>query len=182
MSPLPPDAPVYVTHREAAAYAKRPLVISHTGAKALADHPRNTADETIKAVADKGGVVGVYFMPFLTLDSHPKGDDLLRHIEHVANVAGEDHVGIGTDNGPLPQTIDAESTRKLNEWAAMRMKAGIAAPGEGLNVWPMVADYNSVDRYRRVAADLQKRGWSEARLEKLMGGNFLRVYRDAWGG
>jgi membrane dipeptidase len=171
-----------MTMTEAAAYAKRPLVVSHTGAKALTDHPRNTADDTIKAVANKGGVVGVYFMPFLTLDSHPKGEDLLRHIEHIANVAGEDHVGIGTDNGPLPQAVDAESTRKLNEWAAARMKAGIAAPGEGLNVWPMVADYNSVDRYRRVAADLQKRGWSEGRLEKLLGGNFLRVYREAWGG
>jgi len=170
------------TMAEAAAFAKRPLVISHTGARALVDHPRNTADETIKAVADKGGVVGVYFMPFLTLDSHPKGEDLLRHVEHIARVAGEDHVGIGTDNGVLPQATDAEATRKLNEWAAARIKAGIAAPGEGLNVWPMVADYNSVDRYRRFATDLQKRGWSQARLEKLMGGNFLRVYRDAWGG
>ncbi|QNP42351.1 membrane dipeptidase [Sphingomonas daechungensis] len=119
------------TMAEAAALAKRPLVISHTASRALTDHPRNTADETIKAVADKGGVVGVYFMPFLTLDSHPKGDDLLRHIEHVANVAGEDHVGIGTDNGPLPQVIDAESTKKLNEWAAARIKAGIAAPVKG---------------------------------------------------
>jgi membrane dipeptidase len=170
------------TMAEATAFAKRPLVISHTGARGLTDHPRNTDDATIKAVADKGGVVGVYFMPFLTLDSHPKGSDLIAHIEHVASAAGEDHVGIGTDNGVLPQSTDAESTRKLNEWAAARMKAGIAAPGEGLNVWPMVADYNSVDRYRRVAADLQKRGWSEARLEKLMGGNFLRVYREAWGG
>lgn len=170
------------TMAEAAAYAKRPLVISHTGARALADHPRNTGDETIKAVADKGGVVGVYFMPFLTLDSHPKGSDLIAHIEHVANVAGEDHVGLGSDNGVLPQATDAEATRKLNEWAQKRIDAGIAAPGEGLNVWPMVADYNSVDRYRRLAADLQKRGWSEARLEKLFGGNFLRVYRDAWGG
>ena len=170
------------TMAEGAAFAKRPLVISHTAARALTDHPRNTADDTIKAVADKGGVVGVYFMPFLTSDSQPKGEDLLRHVEHIANIAGEDHVGVGTDNGPLPQIIDAESTRKLNEWAAARMKAGIAAPGEGLNVWPMVKDYNSVDRYRRFAADLQKRGWSETRLEKLMGGNFLRVYRDAWGG
>jgi membrane dipeptidase len=167
---------------EAAAYAKRPLVISHTGARALADHPRNTSDETIKAVADKGGVVGVYFMPFLTLDSHPKGSDLVAHIEHVANVAGEDHVGIGTDNGVLPQLVNEETTRKLNEWAKQRMDAGIAAPGEGLNVWPMVADYNSVDRYRRLASDLQKRGWTEARLDKLFGGNFLRVYRDAWNG
>ena len=170
------------TMAEAAAYAKRPLVISHTGARALADHPRNTADDTIRAVADKGGVVGVYFMPFLTLDSQPRGSDLIAHIEHVAKVAGEDHVGIGTDNGVLPQATDAEATRKLNEWATQRMKAGIAAPGEGLNVWPMVADYNSVDRYRRLGSDLQKRGWSEARLEKLFGGNFLRVYREAWGG
>ena len=169
------------TMAEAAAYAKRPLVISHTGARALTDHPRNTADETIKAVADKGGVVGVYFMPFLTLDSHPKGSDLLAHIEYVANVAGEDHVGIGTDNGVLPQAMDAEATRKMREWAQQRINAGIAAPGEGLDVWPMVKDYNSVDRYRRVASDLAKRGWSEARLEKLFGGNFLRVYRDAWG-
>jgi membrane dipeptidase len=170
------------TMAEATAFAKRPLVISHTGARALADHPRNTADETIKAVADKGGVVGVYIMPFLTLDSHPKGSDLLAHIEHVANVAGEDHVGIGSDNGVLPLELTPESKKKLDEWQAQRIKLGIAAPGEAIGVYPWVADYNSVDRYRRIAADLQKRGWSEARLEKLMGGNFLRVYKDAWGG
>jgi membrane dipeptidase len=170
------------TMAEAAAFAKRPLVISHTGARALTDHPRNTADDTIKAVADKGGVVGVYFMPFLTRDSHPKGSDLIAHIEHVANVAGEDHVGIGTDNGVLPLQLDPESKKKLDEWQAKRIKDGIAAPGEAIGVYPYVADYNSLDRYRRIAADLQKRGWSEARLEKLMGGNFLRVYRDAWGG
>ena len=170
------------TMAEAAAFAKRPLVISHTGARALADHPRNTADETIKAVADKGGVVGVYIMPFLTLDSHPKGSDLLAHIEHLSKVAGEDHVGIGSDNGVLPLELTPESKKKLDEWQAQRIKLGIAAPGEAIGVYPWVADYNSVDRYRRLAADLQKRGWSDARLEKLMGGNFLRVYRDAWGG
>lgn len=170
------------TMAEAVAHAKRPPVISHTGARALADHVRNTSDETIKAVADKGGVVGVYFMPFLTLDSRPKSEDLLRHVEHVANVAGEDHVGIGTDNGPLPQLLDSEAKEKLRIWTLERIKAGIAAPGEGVGVYPMVEDYNSVDRYRRFAADLQRRGWSEARLEKLMGGNFLRVYREAWGG
>jgi len=170
------------TMAEAAAFAKRPLVISHTGARALADHPRNTGDETIRAVADKGGVIGVYFMPFLTLDSHPKGADLIAHVEHVVKIAGEDHVGIGTDNGVLPLELTPESKRKLDEWQASRIKAGIAAPGEAIGVYPYLADFNSVDRYRRFASDLQKRGWSEARLEKLMGGNFLRVYREAWGG
>ena len=170
------------TMAEAAAHAKRPLVISHTGAKALTDHPRNTDDATIKAVADKGGVVGVYFMPFLTLDSHPRGEDLLRHVDHIANVAGEDHVGIGTDNGVLPTTLDEDTKRKLKEWQEQRIKAGIAAPGEAVGVYPLVEDYNSVDRYRRFVRDLEKRGWSQARLEKLMGGNFLRVYKEAWGG
>lgn len=170
------------TMAEAAAHAKRPLVISHTAARALTDHPRNTADETMRRVADKGGVVGVYFMPFLTLDSQPRGADLVRHIEHVANVAGEDHVGIGTDNGVLPLLLDADARRRNREWAQARMKAGIAAPGEGPDVFPMVADYNSIDRYRRLGQDLERRGWSTARLEKLFGGNFLRAYGEAWGG
>ena len=170
------------TMAEAAAHAKRPLVISHTASRALYDHPRNTSDDTIRAVAAKGGVVGVYFMMFLTRDSKPRGSDLIAHIEHVAKVAGEDHVGIGTDNGVLPVATDAEARKRNREWALGRIKAGIASPGEGPDIFPMVADYNSIDRYRRLAGDLARRGWSQRRLEKLMGQNFLRVYREAWGG
>jgi membrane dipeptidase len=170
------------TMAEATAFAKRPLTISHTGARALYDHPRNVDDATIRAVADKGGVVGVYFMPFLTADSHPKGADVIAHVEHVARIAGEDHVGIGTDNGVLPATLDEATKAKMKESQLQRIKAGIAAPGEAVGVYPMVEDYNSVDRYRRFVGDLAKRGWSTARLEKLMGQNFLRVYREAWGG
>jgi membrane dipeptidase len=170
------------TMAEAAAFAKRPLVISHTGARALTDHPRNTADATIRAVADKGGVTGVYFMPFLSLDMQPSGEALIAHIEHVAKVAGEDHVGIGTDNGVLPIMLDEKSKKDMDDWTRERIKRGIAAPGEAPGVYTLVAAYNSIDRYRRLAGDLAKRGWSEARLEKLFGGNFLRVYKEAWGG
>jgi membrane dipeptidase len=170
------------TMAEAAAFAKRPLVISHTGARALNDHPRNTADETIRAVADKGGVVGVYFMPYLTANGHPRAADLIAHVEHVAKIAGEDHVGIGTDNGVLPIRLDAATKAQMDESQRQRFKAGIAAPGEAIGVYPLLEDYNSVDRYERFASDLARRGWSQNRLEKLMGGNFLRVYREAWGG
>ena len=169
------------TMAEAAAFAKRPLVISHTGSRALIDHPRNTGDDTIKAVADKGGVIGVYFMPYLAVNQHPTGAELIAHVEHIANVAGEDHVGIGTDNGILPTVLDVKTKAQLDENQRMRIATGIAAPGEAVGVYPFMPDYNSIDRYRRFANDLQKRGWSEARLEKLMGGNFLRVYKDAWG-
>jgi membrane dipeptidase len=170
------------TMAEAAAHAKRPLVISHTAARALTDHPRNSADDTMKAVADKGGVIGVYWMPFLTPDSHPKGEDLLRHVDHIAKVVGEDHIGIGTDNGVLPLVLDEATKERMKKWQLQRIAQGIAAPGEAVGVYPYLADYNSIDRYRRFVGDLARRGWSQARLEKLMGGNFLRVYRDAWGG
>jgi membrane dipeptidase len=170
------------TMAEAAAFARRPLVISHTGARALADHPRNTSDETLRAVAAKGGVIGVYFMPFLKPNGHPGGADLIRHIEHIASVAGEDHVGIGTDNGVLPTILDAKTKEELDKLQKDRIARGIAAPGEAVGVYPFLPDYNSLDRYSRLAWDLGRRGWSEERITKLMGGNFLRVYREAWGG
>jgi len=170
------------TMAEAAAHAKRPLVISHTGARAVTDHPRNTADATIKAVADKGGVVGVYFMPFLRLGSPARLEDVVAHVEHVARVAGEDHVGLGTDNGVMPQGMTAEARKASDDYTRERIKQGIASPGEGVGIYPWIDDLNSIDRYRRFAGVLAKRGWSQSRLEKLMGGNFLRVYREAWGG
>lgn len=170
------------TMAEAATFAKRPLAISHTGARALTDHPRNTADETIRAVADKGGIIGIYFMPFLTANMRPTGEQLIAHIEHVAKIAGEDHVGLGTDNGVLPIVLDEKTKKAMDDWTIERIRLGIAAPGEAVGVYTVVEAYNSIDRYRRLAVDLAKRGWSEARLEKLFGGNFLRVYREAWGG
>ena len=170
------------TMAEATALAKRPLVISHTAARALTDHPRNTADATIKAVADKGGVTGVYFMPFLSTDMKPSGAQMIAHIEHVARIAGEDHVGLGSDNGVLPIQLDEASRKKMDDWTLERIRLGIAAPGEAVGVYTAVADYNSIDRYRRLARDLERRGWSVGRLEKLFGGNFLRVYREALGG
>ncbi|HET9355512.1 MAG TPA: membrane dipeptidase, partial [Sphingomicrobium sp.] len=139
------------TMAEAAAMAKRPLVISHTGARALHDHVRNTDDATIRSVADKGGVTGVYFMPFLTADGKPKGSDLIAHIEHVARVAGEDHVGLGSDNGVLPWLLDEATKKRMDESTRQRIKLGIAAPGEAEGVYTVVGDYNSIDRYRRLA-------------------------------
>ena len=77
----------------------------------------------------------------------------------------------------------SEAMRKRqDDYSKERAKLGIAAPGEGVGVYPWVEQLNRVDRYRLVAGELQKRGWSQLRLEKLMGGNFLRVYKEAWGG
>jgi len=167
---------------EAIAFARRPLTISHTGARSLTDHPRNVSDNAIRAVADKGGVVGVYFMPYLAPDMHPSGAMLLDHIDHVTRVAGEDHISIGTDGGVLPVMIDAAARDAARKDYEQRKAAGIAAPGEGPDVFPLVLDYNSTDKLERLGTDLMKRGWTAARVEKLLGGNLLRLYADVWGG
>jgi len=170
------------TIEEAIAYAKRPLTISHTGARALYDHPRNVSDVAIRGVAEKGGVVGVYFMPYLAANMHPAGATLLDNIDHVANVAGEDHVSIGTDGGVLPLLIDAKARENAKKDYEQRKAAGIAAPGEGPDVFTVVEDYNSIDKLERLATDLMKRGWTTTQVEKLLGRNLLRLYCEVWGG
>ena len=86
---------------------------------------------------------------------------------------------------PIPQTIRAVIDEKAREYARkdyeQRKAAGIAAPGEGPDVFPLVLDYTSIDKMERLGSDLTKRGWTTARVEKLLGGNLLRLYADAWG-
>ena len=133
-------------------------------------------------MADKGGVVGVYFMPYLAPGSHPSGTMLLDHIDHVAKVGGKDHVSIGTDGGVLPLVIDDKARENARKDYEQRKAAGIAAPGEGPDVFTVVRDYNSIDKLERLGGDLMKRGWTTAQVEKLLGRNLLRLYADVWGG
>lgn len=79
----------------------KPIIISHTGCRAVADLPRNKTDNELKQVAEHGGFVGIYFMPFLAVGRQPMATDLIAHIDHAIQICGEDHVGIGTD-GSVP--------------------------------------------------------------------------------
>jgi membrane dipeptidase len=170
------------TIAEGIAAAKRPLAITHSACRSLVDLPRNTFDSEMRALADKGGVFGIYLMPFLRLSGQPGKADLIRHIEHAVKVCGEDHVGLGTDGPLFGYEITEETKKRHREFFEDRKKKGIAAPGEAADVLNMVEGYNDVARYASLAADLKARGWSQARIDKLLGGNFLRLYGEAWGG
>jgi len=168
------------TIAEGIAASKTPLAITHSGCRSLVDNPRNTFDAEMRALANKGGVFGVYLMPFLTLKGQPQREDLIRHIEHAANVCGEDHIGIGTDNPMLGFEINEQSRKEQREFYESRAKRGIAAPGEAADVFNMVDGYNDALRYEHLASDLSRRGWSSTRIEKLLGGNFLRLFGEVW--
>ncbi len=158
-----------------------PVAISHSGCHALADRPRNKRDEELKAMADKGGVVGIYLMPFLTVGKAPTADDVVRHIEHALNVCGEDHVGIGSDLSISPHTITPEYRAKHVQFVTNRQRAGVAAPGEDPEIFFYVEDLNSPRRLQLVAERLSARRHPAARVEKIVGGNWARLLRDVWG-
>ena len=168
------------TQAEGIAASSAPPSITHSGCRALVDLPRNTHDAEMRALAQKGGVFGVYLMPFLRLSGQPQREDLLRHLDHAVNVCGEDHVGIGTDDPFLGYEINDESRRQHREFYEERVRLGISAPGESADVMNYVEGYNSADRYDRIAADLRRRGWSTTRIEKVLGGNFVRLFGEVW--
>ena len=169
------------TIAEAIAEAKAPPVISHTGCRDLRDHPRNVYDAELRALAAKGGVAGIYFMPFLVERGAARKEDLIRHIEHAVNVCGEDHVGLGTDGMLSATVIDDEYRKSLRADYESRSKQGIAAPGEGPDAYQVVLDYNEPRRMQRLAEDLSARGWPASRIHKLLGENFARVFKEVWG-
>jgi membrane dipeptidase len=168
------------TTAEGIAESKAPPAITHSGCRALVDNPRNTFDAEMRALSEKGGVFGIYLMPFLRAKRQPAKEDLLRHIEHAVNVCGEDHVGIGTDNILSGYVINDETRKQQREVFEQRQKAGIAAPGEAPDIFYLVEGYNDAARYDRIGADLRKRGWSSTRVEKVLGGNFLRLFGEVW--
>lgn len=169
------------TVAEALAAATRPPTISHTGCRALNDNPRNQWDAELKACADKGGVVGIYWMPFLVASSKATGTDLVRHMEHAVQVCGEEHVAIGTDNMLHKTVIDDKARAEQKKFFEERAQRGIAAPGEGADIFNIVAEWDDHMRFRHLADGLARAGWSSGRIEKVLGGNLLRLYREVWG-
>jgi membrane dipeptidase len=168
------------TIAEGIAASAAPMAITHTGCRSLVDLPRNTYDKELRALADRGGVAGIFFMPFLKLSGQAHAADLIIHLEHAVNVCGEDHVGLGTDGtigGALINDAYKAAARKEHE---DRVRAGIAAPGEAADIYPLIPEYNQPRRFKLLADDLSRRGWTSGRIEKILGQNFLRLFSEVW--
>ncbi|MBQ5627063.1 MAG: membrane dipeptidase, partial [Bacteroidaceae bacterium] len=125
--------------------SEKPVVCSHSSCRALCDHPRNLTDEQMRALAAKGGVVQVtMYSGFLRKEGEATLDDFLAHLQHAIDVAGIDHVGIGTD-----------------------------FDGDG-----KVIGCSSASQLRNVTRELLRRDYAAADIEKIWGGNWLRVMQE----
>jgi membrane dipeptidase len=171
-----------VTGADAIRISKRPVAFTHTGCAALADHPRNRTDAELRAVAATGGVSGIYVMPYLSGGHQPRAEDVIRHLEHAIDVAGEDHVSIGTDGTLSAIALTPEFIANFAANVAKRKATGIAAPQEYEDGYLFAADLNTPRRFEQIADRLSLRGHSDARIEKVLGANLLRVFEAAWSG
>ena len=162
------------------AHSRRPCLISHSACRDLVDRPRNTYDRHMRQLADKGGVFGIYFMPFLRNAGQPTGEDLIRHIEHAVAVCGEDHVSVGTDGFVSPTPLTPAYRAWHREFVERRRRDGVVSPGEDPEVLNLVPEFNRIDRFQHLAERLQARGHSGARIDKILGLNLARVMSDVW--
>ena len=162
------------TMAEAIAASKKPTIISHTACMSLYQHVRNTTDENIRTTAEKGGLIGIcQLRPFLT---EKKADNLsffFDHIDHAVKVAGIDHVCLGSDR-------DHRIIEDSPEEQAVLLKE--EGPQFQTNDWPLYfREMNGPRRMEVVWDGLKKRNYPEANVEKIMGGNLYRLYREVIG-
>lgn len=171
---------------DALAVSTAPVVVSHSAAQALSDHPRAKSDELARAVAERGGYFGVVVVPgFISRRPHATLEDFVRHVEHLVNVCGIDHVGIGTDKiGPpssrtgslieFPPEMPAAPPGTF-DWTGFRPEEHRLTPDFRLEGYETFADWPNL------TVALAQAGFTEEELRKLLGLNFLRVFRDVVG-
>ncbi|MGP1283506.1 MAG: dipeptidase [Parasphingopyxis sp.] len=159
--------------------SSRPVMISHGGCAAIHPHLRNRSDAALRAIADNGGVFGLYELAYLTPGMEQQTlADYMRHLVHAIDICGVDHVGIGSDSLMLEFDTGPDSIADWNRSIEARRAAGVNAPGEGPP--PFVEGLNGPHRMRTIAAELLARGHGEAAIEKILGGNFFRLFAETW--
>jgi membrane dipeptidase len=169
------------TSLDAIEHSSRPVVISHANARRVHDNRRNVSDGLIRAVARSGGVIGtVGFAAFLTGSGQATLDQLIDDIAYKADLVGIDHAALGIDyyEGQHPVEDDATALERYRsriasgQWRAEEYPPPPYRFPEGIET-PRTLP--------RLTARLLERGFSETDVRKVLGLNWLRVYRDVWG-
>lgn len=157
-----------------------PVVCTHTNIAAIADNPRCISDRLIEAIARTGGVVGITAVndfhvrsrqdaaqptsPRATLDQH------IEQFEYVRRLVGVDHVGLGPDFVDGMPIVPAAVNRQI-------ITREMISDGE----WLYIKGFESIAELPNVTAGFRRRGWKDDEIQKVMGGNWMRVYRAVWG-
>jgi membrane dipeptidase len=176
------------TMLEAARRSTTPIALSHGAARAIVDHPRCAPDEVIRAIADRGGVMGIFMMSFwLTRNARPRVADYVAQIRHVIRVGGLGAVGVANDfpMGGQPNLLklgndNAKGVAEYMEWWLALRRQGI--PGfEWTPQHVVIPELNRLDRMTRIAEALTSAGFRGREVDAIMGGNWRRLMTDVLG-
>jgi membrane dipeptidase len=153
--------------------SKDPIIDSHSNAKTIYDHPRNLTDEQIMAIAKRGGAIGLSFNTGLIIGEtvKPTIDHLMKHLEHIVDLAGIDHVGLGPDH------LEFE-IKHYNIWKETGWMEGVFY---GHRDSFFIEGLDNITGFPLFTDTLAKRGYSDEDIKKVLGGNWLRVYRQVIG-
>ena len=169
---------------EAATISDRPVLITHANARAVSDMPRNKSDAEIRAVAASGGVIGTSIYGAMCWSGDPGRpptlDDYLRHLDHIVGLVGSAHVGIGTD---LPSVGDPAAVKAITEMTLARSPGVIGAYAEAFGndiAARYIRECPDHAGLVRITEALAGRGWPEADIRGLLGGNMLRALDEIW--
>ncbi|MEH7522717.1 dipeptidase [Bacillus sp. JJ1503] len=140
-------------------HSKKPIIASHSNSRILSNTMRNLTDQQMEAIAKKGGVIGVNAVSIIVAEEDDKShlEQFINHIDHIVNVVGIDHVGIGLDLcNDFYKYVDPK------DLASMPRKPFDVIDGH--------------QNFSNLIGGLINRGYSDQRIEKVLGGNFLRLY------
>lgn len=146
----------------------QPVIASHSNARALADHPRNLTDDMIRAIAAKGGVVGIVAVAGYIADREATIARWVDHVDHLVNLVGVDHVAVGCDFYDEIATMGA--AHDIPAWGPPGGLGQLTV--EGMTTWNDLPG---------LTAELTRRGYGDAELRKIYGENFARVLTTVCG-
>lgn len=152
----------------------RPVLITHSNCRALAPgHPRCKTDEAIKAMAAKGGVMGITAVRMFVKNEEPTTiEDVLNHFDHVRKLVGPQHLGVGSD-------IDLDGYDDMPPEQNKRLRAGY----KGSYGFREKIDVEGLDHPKRMfdlTDGLIRRKYSDDEILGVLGGNFRRVLSQIW--
>jgi membrane dipeptidase len=162
------------TSADAIKASSQPVIFSHSNCRALVDNPRNIDDNLVKAIGKIDGYIGINsFLSMLTKDLNrtPSLDEVIAHVDHVAKTAGHHCVGFGLDRG---------EGRTLHQYQTSDF------PPDSYPTWDqrikyLVKEIKSVRQFINLTRALVKRGYTDTEIKGILGGNFLRVFKQVVG-